>query len=142
MTVKDIQMYRFLDHAINLAIRDVNSLASVHTLRDSVTGSNPDYPYEERTFVVVGEDVAAEAERKRKLRSAEAELARLRRLKAQIEALSRSLPDARDRIIIENTMKGKTQVYIATLIGIDQSTVSRRLECICKSVTEKDDESL
>ena len=142
MTVKDIQMYRFLDHAINLAIRDVNSFASINTLRDSVTGSNPDYPYEERNFVVVGEDVAAEAERKRKLRTAEAELARLRVLKAQIEALSRSLPDARDRIIMENTMRGKTQIYISTLIGVDQSTVSRRLESICKRSVEENAKNL
>jgi len=142
MTIKDIQMYRFLDHAINLAIRDVNSLAGSNSIRDSVTGSNPDYPYEERNFTVVGNDLFAEEERKRKLRRAEKELARLKTLKFQIEDMSRNLKDARDRIIIENTMKGKTQVYIATLIGIDQSTVSRRLECICKSVTEKNDESL
>ena len=137
MTIKDIQMYRFLDHAINLAIRDVNALASANTLRDSVTGSNPDYPYEERNFAVVGEDVAAEAERKRKLRSAEAELARLKILKVRIEEMSKSLDDARDRIIVENTMRGKTQVYISTLIGVDQSTVSRCLERICKAETEK-----
>ena len=142
MTIKDIQMYRFLDHAINLAIRDVNSLAGSNSIRDSVTGSNPDYPYEERNVTVVGNDLLAEEERKRKLRRAEKELARLKTLKFQIEDMSRNLKDARDRIIIENTMKGKTQVYIATLIGIDQSTVSRRLECICKSVTEKNDESL
>ena len=57
MTIKDIQMYRFLDHAINLAIRDVNSLAGSNSIRDSVTGSNPDYPYEERNFTVVGNDL-------------------------------------------------------------------------------------
>ena len=142
MTIKDIQMYRFLDHAITLAIRDVNALAGSNSLRDSVTGSNPDYPYEERNFSVVGQDMAAEAERKQKLRSAEAELARLKILKARIEEMSRNLTDARDRIILENTMRGKTQVYIATLIGIDQSTVSRRLETICRSETEENGKNL
>ena len=142
MTIKDIQMYRFLDHAITLAIRDVNARAGSNSLRDSVTGSNPDYPYEERNFSVVGQDMAAEAERKQKLRSAEAELARLKILKARIEEMSRNLTDARDRIILENTMRGKTQVYIATLIGVDQSTISRRLDSICSAETEENGKNL
>lgn len=134
MTLKDLQMYRFLDHAINLAIRDINAISETKTTYvDSVSGSNPDYPYEQRNFKVVGENHTAEDERKRRLRSAEMELARLKRMKADIERLSKETQDARDRIIVENTLRGKTQTYIATLIGVDQSTVSRRLDEIIKN---------
>ena len=94
--------------------------------KDLVRGSNPDYPYEERGFAIHGMS-AASSEIERSIKKHEESLKHFQEIKRKIECLRERTDDPVDKLIIEYTMCGDSQMSVAEKIGISQSKVSRRL---------------
>ena len=127
MTPADVRNYRFLDRMIAVAERQVDKVREQMTVRDSVLGSNPEYPYEQKSLSVVGTG------RRLEYRAAVAEVERLKGLKAEIEEVLEAVKDDHlTRDLFWGTMLGKSQAEIATTLGISQQTVSRKLTQLCK----------
>ena len=129
MTANDVKNYRFLDRAIRIAERRLDSLRESVVLRDKVIGSNPDFPYEERSF-----NIGGEFDNHDPFYAAEHEVARLRMLKSDIEYMLTIITDPGDKVIFERTMQGYSQTQIGIILGINHSTVSRRLAKICECI--------
>lgn len=127
MSPKDVKNYRFLDRAIRIAERKLDEAREKSVLRDKVTGSNPEYPYEERSFNIGGDGYHSS-----EMASAEREVERLRQLKSQIEYASAVITDPADKIIFDRTMQGQSQAQISIALKLDQATVSRRLRKLCE----------
>ena len=127
MSPKDVKNYRFLDRAIRIAERKLDEAREKSVLRDKVTGSNPEYPYEERSFNIGGDGYHSS-----EMASAEREVERLRQLKSQIEYASAVITDPVDKIIFDRTMQGQSQAQISIALKLDQATVSRRLGKLCE----------
>lgn len=135
MTPKDVRNYRFLDQIIRIAEKKLDDLSVAPTLSDKVFGSNPEYPYEERSFNVTGIDERQTLDHIAKQMAAEQEYHRLIRLKISIDTAAREIEDPADKLMFELTMKGMSQTQVAKKMGIDQTTVSKRLLKICKEYT-------
>ena len=127
MSPKDVKNYRFLERAIRIAERKLDEAREKSVLRDKVTGSNPEYPYEERSFNIGGDGYHSS-----EMASAEREVERLRQLKYHIEYASAVITDPVDKIIFDRTMQGQSQVQISIALKLDQATVSRRLRKLCE----------
>ncbi len=127
MSPKDVKNYRFLERAIRIAERKLDEARERSVLRDKVTGSNPEYPYEERSFNIGGDGY-----RSSEVASAEREVERLRQLKFHIEYASAIIDDPVDKIIFDKSMQGQSQTQIAFALKMDQGTVSRRLKKLCE----------
>lgn len=127
MSPKDVKNYRFLDRAIRIAERKLDEARERSVLRDKVTGSNPEYPYEERSFNIGGDGYHSS-----EMASAEREVERLTQLKFHIEYASAIIDDPVDKIIFDRTMQGQSQAQISIALKLDQGTVSRRLKKLCE----------
>lgn len=127
MTPSDVKQYRFMDRAIRIAKHKVDEVREKSGLRDKVTGSNPEYPYEERSF-----NIGNDGFKSTMMVQAVAEVHRLERLKANIEYAAAVITDPMDKIIFQRTMEGQSQSQIAIYLKVDQGTVSRRLAKICE----------
>lgn len=127
MSPKDVKNYRFLDRAIRIAERKLDEAREKSVLRDKVIGSNPEYPYEERSFNIGGDGYHSS-----EMASAEREVERLRQMKFQIEYASAVITDPVDKIIFDRTMQGQSQAQISIALKLDQATVSRRLGKLCE----------
>ena len=132
MTASDVKNYRHLDKVIRAAKQKLDALGEEPTLSDKVFGSNPEYPYEPRSFNVTGRSELAVLTHRRKVREAQEELDRLLILKRQIEETADDIEDCVDKIIFTSTMKGQSQTQIAMALHIDQRTVGRRLQKLCE----------
>lgn len=126
MTPQDVRHYRFLERAIRIADKKIDSLREGTVIRDKVTGSNPEYPYEERSF-----NIGGDSPERVKLTMAIHERDRLVRIKAEIDDALIVITDPLDKVIFERTMQGQSQAQIAAYLNIDQGTVSRRLRKLC-----------
>lgn len=126
MTPQDVRHYRFLERAIRIADKKIDSLREGTVIRDKVTGSNPEYPYEERSF-----NIGGDSPERVKLTMAIQERDRLVRIKAEIDDALIVITDPLDKVIFERTMQGQSQTQIAAYLNIDQGTVSRRLRKLC-----------
>ena len=126
MTPQDVRHYRFLERAIRIADKKIDSLREGTVIRDKVTGSNPEYPYEERSF-----NIGGDSPERVKLAMAIHERDRLVRIKAEIDDALIVITDPLDKVIFERTMQGQSQAQIAAYLNIDQGTVSRRLRKLC-----------
>ena len=133
MTASDVKNYRHLDKVIRAAKQKLDAIGEEPTLSDKVFGSNPEYPYEPRSFNVTGRSELAVLTHRRKVREAQAELDRLLILKRQIEETADDIIDVSDKLIFTATMKGQSQAQIAMTLGVDQGTISRRLRKLCES---------
>ena len=133
MTVNDVKNYKHLDRAIRMAKQRLDDLGEVPTLSDKVSGSNPEYPYEARSFNVTGRSQLAIMIHKQRVNEARKEIDRLVFLKRQIEELADEITDYTDKIIFTSTMDGKSQSQVAMMLHIDQATVSRKLRKLCES---------
>ena len=136
ITAKDLQDYRHIDRVIVIWQKNVDELrekANVE-LVDKVTGSNPEYPYNEQSFKVRGvDDNNAEAYKyAKRLHAAENNLKRFREIKRVVEEIREQLTDPKDKLIFEYTLKGTPQTVIADLLVISQTNVSERLAKILK----------
>ena len=126
MTVSDVRNYRFLDRAIRMAEKRLDAARETSVLRDKVVGSNPEFPYEERSF-----NIGGEFDNHNPFAKQEWEVERLKRLKHQIEYALSVITEPDYKIIFESTMQGKSQTQIAKILGGDQATISRRLSKLC-----------
>lgn len=131
MKPKDLRNYRNLNRVIDTMKKRVVEL-SERTTRDSVRGSNPSFPYEERTFSVVGTDDAVMYTRQ--LREAEALLRYYEDCKARIDFFREKVDDPIDKLILEYSLQGKTQQTIGDFVGLEQATVSYRLRKIVNQI--------
>jgi len=138
MTTKDVRNYRFLARMIRKAARRVDDLSTQSMLSDKVYGSNPEYPYEQRSFEVHGLDEKAEHRRQIDLEDAMFEYHRLVTLQMEIETASRSLKDKTEKTIFDMTMKGEKQEVIAKKLGLERSTVAKKLARICEDLSFPD----
>ena len=136
MTARDVKNYRFLGMAIRKAMEKVDDLREIPYLADKVTGSNPDYPYEERSFHVGGISEMQYIISTDRLNDAVYECQRLLLLKEAIEHACSVIEDEFDKTIWIETMNGKTQCEIAEILSSDQKTVSRRLIYLCEIFTD------
>jgi len=126
MRPADVRNYRFLERMIVIAERQVDRVREQMVVRDSVLGSNPEYPYEQKSLSVVGVGHRLE------FKAAVDEVERLKGLKAEIEEIFEVVQaDPVDGSIFGGTMSGKSQAKIASELGISQQTVSRKLTQMC-----------
>lgn len=132
MTASDVKNYRHLDKVIRAAKQKLDALGEEPTLSDKVFGSNPEYPYEPRSFNVTGRNELAVLTHRKRVKEAQAELDRLLILRRQIEETADDIEDCVDKIIFTSTMKGQSQTQIAMTLHIDQRTVGRRLQKLCE----------
>lgn len=127
MTAKDLRNYKNLNRVINLMKKRVVEL-STNTVRDSVRGSNPNYPYEERSFSLIGAEDSLVYDKR--LKEAEEALEYYERVKEKIDKGVSLITDPTDRLILEYTLQGKSQQITADFVGVTQPLVSIRLKRI------------
>lgn len=132
MTVNDVKNFKHMDKAIRIAKKRLDDLGEAPTLSDKVFGSNPEYPYEQRSFTVTGRNELAIVLHRKRVAEARAELERLLTLKRQIEETADDIVDFTDKIIFTSTMSGQSQNQIAMALHVDQRTVGRRLRKLCE----------
>ena len=136
ITRKDIANYKLLGVLLE---KDRQKLADYIEKRPScyagkVYGSNPQFPYEPRGFSVSGcneYEIAQMKEWEQKCREMEIkvrdDIDRLKNLAIGIDRLIADCTDLEDKAILEYTKEGLSQHDISELIGMERSTVAKRL---------------
>lgn len=99
-------------------------------VQDKVKGSNPDFPYEERSFSLHGTtETPAEAGRlARERQILEEQKAQAEELKLQVEEWMQEIPFRMQRIIRYKFFKELTWEEVATLMGRKCSSASVKME--------------
>ena len=136
ITRKDLTNYKLLKVILE---KDQKKLERYIEKRPStysgkVYGSNPQFPYEARGFTVSG---CTDAEI-RKMKEWDAicrqmeikvqeDINRLNELEVTIDTVIANCEDIEDKAILEYTKDGLPQQEIADLIGMERSTVAKRL---------------
>ena len=108
-------------------------LANVPVVAGKVVGSSCNFPYTEvRTTVQMDEPVESE-EINRRLKIREDRKEKIRAAVLEIEEFIAAIPDSADRQIFEmRFLDGKKQWEVADAIGVERSTVSKRVDGILK----------
>ena len=97
-----------------------------------VMGSNPNFPYEQRSFTISGFNIASAAEWNEKVRDL-TEKIRIEkdyfaRVTFAIDMLILKITNPRDKLVFEYLYRdGLTQQQVADMLYIDQSVVSRTI---------------
>ena len=97
-----------------------------------VVGSNPNFPYEQRSFTISGFNIASAAEWNEKVREL-TEKIRIEkdyfaRVTFAIDMLILKITNPRDKLVFEYLYRdGLTQQQVADMLYIDQSVVSRTI---------------
>ena len=124
ITVRDLKHYSLLQKEIIRQKKYIDRLREENGVGDRVAGSSSVFPYEPRHFTV------SAPTNQTKIVLAEKELERLLLIKREIlELLNDTF--GTDRQILEFTMRGQSQAQIAQKLGINQSSISRRLQRLC-----------
>ena len=137
MDKKTLKQYRALlreQELNNKAIDKLyDSLANVPVVAGKVVGSSCNFPYTEvRTTVQMDEPVESE-EINRRLKIREDRKEKIRAAVLEIEEFIAAIPDSADRQIFEmRFLDGKKQWEVADAIGVERSTVSKRVDGILK----------
>ena len=137
MDKKTLKQYRALlreQELNNKAIdRLYDRLDNVPVVAGKVVGSSCNFPYTEvRTTVQMDEPVESD-EIKRRLKIREARQEKIREAVLEIEEFIAAIPDSADRQIFEmRFLDGKKQWEVADAIGVERSTVSKRVDGILK----------
>lgn len=102
--------------------------AALPTVMGKVTKSSDEFPYiEEHVSVQMDEPKEADEIRKVKL-IRENRREQVRKTLLEIEQFIASIPDSTDRQIFEKAfLEGKKQIVVAEEVGLDRSTVSKRI---------------
>nr|DAZ49314.1 MAG TPA: RNA polymerase sigma factor [Caudoviricetes sp.] len=134
---KTLKQYRALlreQELNNKAIdRLYDRLDNVPVVAGKVVGSSCNFPYTEvRTTVQMDEPVESD-EIKRRLKIREARQEKIREAVLEIEEFIAGLPDSEIRQVFEMCfLDGKKQWEVADAIGVERSTVSKRVDGILK----------
>lgn len=137
MDKKTLKQYRALIHEQELNDRAIDKLydrlANVPVVAGKVVGSSRNFPYTEvRTTVQMDEPVESE-EINRRLKIREDRKEKIRAAVLEIEEFIAAIPDSADRQIFEmRFLDGKKQWEVADAIGVERSTVSKRVDGILK----------
>lgn len=137
MDKKTLKQYRALlreQELNNKAIdRLYDRLDNVPVVAGKVVGSSRNFPYTEvRTTVQMDEPVESE-EINRRLKIREDRKEKIRAAVLEIEEFIAAIPDSADRQIFEmRFLDGKKQWEVADAIGVERSTVSKRVDGILK----------
>lgn len=137
MDKKTLKQYRALlreQELNNKAIdRLYDRLDNVPVVAGKVVGSSCNFPYTEvRTTVQMDEPVESD-EIKRRLKIREARQEKIREAVLEIEEFIAGLPDSEIRQVFEMCfLDGKKQWEVADAIGVERSTVSKRVDGILK----------
>lgn len=137
ITRKDLMNYHLLEPLIEKNEKKLEKYRNnePYVSAGKVYGSSNGFPYIQCGFNVSGAD--AEEYRKwkewdEKCRYLEIKLRqdtqRMVELKFAIDELISGIQDISDKAILEYTMEGKSQQWIAGKVNLDQSVVSRRLQ--------------
>lgn len=99
-------------------------------VQDKVKGSNPDFPYEERSFKLGGtiETVAEAGRLAREKQILETQKAEAEELKLQVEEWMQEIPFRMQRIIRYKFFKELTWEEVATLMGRKYTAASVKME--------------
>lgn len=136
ITRKDIANYKLLKVLLE---RDKRKLARYVENQPSsysgkVYGSNPQFPYEARGFTISGctdTEMKQVEEWNRKCREMEEliqeDVRRLNELEMKIDRIIAECTDIEDKLILEYTKDGMSQQNIADKIGMERSTVAKRI---------------
>lgn len=137
MDKKTLKQYRALlreQELNNKAIdRLYDRLDNVPVVAGKVVGSSRNFPYTEvRTTVQMDEPVEAD-EINRRIKIREDRREKIRSAVLEIEEFIAAIPDSADRQIFEMCfLDGKKQWEVADAIGVERSTVSKRVDGILK----------
>jgi RNA polymerase sigma factor (sigma-70 family) len=134
---KTLKQYRALLREQELNNKAIDKLydrlANVPVVAGKVVGSSCNFPYTEvRTTVQMDEPVESE-EINRRLKIREDRKEKIRAAVLEIEEFIAAIPDSADRQIFEmRFLDGKKQWEVADAIGVERSTVSKRVDGILK----------
>lgn len=137
MDKKTLKQYRALLREQELNNKAIDKLydrlANVPVVAGKVVGSSCNFPYTEvRTTVQMDEPVESE-EINRRLKIREDRKEKIRAAVLEIEEFIAAIPDSADRQIFEmRFLDGKKQWEVADAIGVERSTVSKRVDGILK----------
>ena len=142
VSYKDLKDYRFIDAAISMAKKRLDDVSQKPMLSDKVSGSNPEYPYEQRGFRVTGINEDGLYAYQRRYDQAKREYDRLVRIKSEIEYMLSEIKNVKDRMIIQYIIDGRSQEYVARQMRMSQSRVSERIFIVCEQYqTDNSDNS-
>lgn len=132
MDKKKLKQYRALLKEQEINDKAIDKLydraAEIPTVLGKVVGSSKDFPYTEvRTTVQMDEPRESdEIERRLKIRKVRQE--QIRSAVVEIEQFVAGIEDSTDRQIFELTyLEGKKQREVAETVGLEQSSVSKRI---------------
>lgn len=137
MDKKTLKQYRALlrEQELNNKALDrlYDRLDNVPVVAGKVVGSSRNFPYTEvRTTVQMDEPVEAD-EINRRIKIREDRREKIRSAVLEIEEFIAAIPDSADRQIFEMCfLDGKKQWEVADAIGVERSTVSKRVDGILK----------
>lgn len=134
MTAKDIRNYGEIENKIMALKQKIVAVSDSTRYSDKVYGSNPEYPYEEMSFKIVGSDSVMSSKQHKELVKMEKELAELERTKSIVEWLLENTEDDKDKEILRYLSQGLPQSLIASAVGMDQSSVSRHIDSMIKNI--------
>lgn len=137
MDKKTLKQYRALLREQELNNKAIDKLYdrldNVPVVSGKVVGSSRNFPYTEvRTTVQMDEPVEAD-EINRRIKIREDRREKIRSAVLEIEEFIAAIPDSADRQIFEMCfLDGKKQWEVADAIGVERSTVSKRVDGILK----------
>lgn len=137
MDKKTLKQYRALLREQELNNKAIDKLYdrldNVPVVAGKVVGSSRNFPYTEvRTTVQMDEPVEAD-EINRRIKIREDRREKIRSAVLEIEEFIAAIPDSADRQIFEMCfLDGKKQWEVADAIGVERSTVSKRVDGILK----------
>ena len=137
LTRKDIANYKLLKALLERDQRKLDRYIAKQpsTYSGKVYGSNPNFPYEARGFTVGGCTDAEIQQRKEwdmKCREMEVriqdDIRRLNQLEMAIDTVIANAKDIEDKMILEYTKDGMSQQQIAFKLGMERSTITKRIK--------------
>ena len=137
LTRKDIANYKLLKVLLERDQRKLDRYIAKQpsTYSGKVYGSNPNFPYEPRGFTVGGctdAEIRQRNEWDQKCREMEVKIQdvirRLNQLEMAIDTVIANAKDIEDKMILEYTKDGMSQQQIAFKLGMERSTITKRIK--------------
>lgn len=137
ITRKDIANYKLLKVLLERDQRKLERYIAKQpsTYSGKVYGSNPEFPYEARGFTVGGctdDEIHQREEWDLKCREMEVKIQddihRLNELEMTIDSVIANAKDIEDKMILEYTKDGLSQQQIAFKLGMERSTITKRIK--------------